>query len=530
MRELPIGKKELKRRADGLSLVRAGLVVAVMVVARLLQPVAESTGFFYAESPWPFYIVLLGVLALTFIFRLGHRRLPSLEKVLYLEICLDVTLTTFVVRWTGGVDSLFVFLYLVAIVSTSLLLSAGGGFAIASLATLMFTGASVGDMMLGRLEFSETFRWLAAVSFFYLTAFLAGFLSAGVQRLRVFSASLLQNLVSGVAIVDLEGRVVYMNPSARAILGLSGREKGLDATALFSTPSGENPVMESLGHGTSRQREQIEIAKADGSTVPIGMTVSVLRGGKGSLRGAVISFMDLTEVRELEREVRLRDRMAALGTMSAGLAHEIRNPLASLSGSAELLGRSSAFGGDERKLLRVILREAGRLNQIVTAFLEYCRQGPLGREAVDVRWLLKEVVALVESSGDWTARHRIHVSGGEGNAQVDGDPVQLRQCFFNIARNAAQSMPGGGTLHVVVHSVHNNHVEIDFTDEGGGMTEEQVCRIFDPFYSTREGGTGLGLSVVHRIVEAHGGVVRVESAPGEGTTFHVSLPAAGVRN
>jgi two-component system sensor histidine kinase PilS (NtrC family) len=526
MRELPVGKKELRRRADGLSLVRAGLVALVMLVAYTLQPVAAETGFLYADDPLPFYLVLAGVLTLTFLFRVGHRRLESLERLLYLEICLDVTLTSFIVRWTGGTDSLFVFLYVVAIVSMSLMLSAGGGFAIASLATLMFTGASFSVGPLGTWDFPETSRWLAAVSFFYLTAFLAGFLSAGVERLRVFSASVLQNVVSGMAIVDLEGRVVFFNPAARDILGLSGREKNLHAQTLFSTPSGENLVMDCLADGTSRQRVQLEVVRPGASTVPIGLTVSVLRSRKESLRGAIVSFTDLTDVRKLEREVRLRDRMAALGTMSAGLAHEIRNPLASLSGSAELLERSQDLDEDERKLLRVMLRETTRLNQIVTAFLEYCRQEPPGRERVDVGLLLKEVVASLEGFDGWTPAHKVEMVCTDGRTVVSGDPVQLRQCLLNLARNAGQAMPRGGTLRLVVHAAEGDHIEVDVIDEGEGMTEDQLPRVFDPFYSTRAGGTGLGLSVVHRIVEAHGGTVRAESSPGEGTAFHVRLPVS----
>ncbi len=526
MKELPIGRKELGRRADGFSLVRAGLVAVVMVVAYMLQPIARETGLPYAANPLRFYMVLAAVLVLTFLFRVGHRRLKSLETLLYLEICLDVIITSFVVRWTGGADSLFVFLYVVAIVSTSLMLSAGGGFAIASLASLTFTVAAFAGRLGGPWEFSETSRWLAAISFFYLTAFLAGFLSAGVERLRVFSASLIQNLVSGAAIVDLEGRVVFLNPAAREILRVSGREKSLHAQTLFSTPTGENPVVACLTDGTSRQREQLDVVRQDGSTVPIGLTVSILRGRKGSLRGAVVSFTDLTDVRKLEREVRLRDRMVALGTMSAGLAHEIRNPLASLSGSAELLERSHGLEGDERKLLGVMLRETARLNEIVTAFLEYSRQELPGRERVELRLLLGEVVASVEGSDCWTAAHRVETRYLDGVPAVRGDPVQLRQCFLNLARNAAQAMRGGGTIRLVVHAAKGDNAEVDVLDEGEGMTEDQLARIFDPFYSTREGGTGLGLSVVHRIVEAHGGTITAESSPGEGTAFHVRLPAA----
>jgi two-component system sensor histidine kinase PilS (NtrC family) len=526
VKELPVGKKELRRRADGLSLLRAGLIAVVMLVAHLLEPVASGTEQPYAKHPLLFNIVLGAYLALVLLSMMSHGRVKALERLLYSEICLDVIVTSFVVRWTGGVDSIFVFLYVVAIVSTSLLLSAGGGFAVASLASLTFTGALFAGWQAGPWEFSETPRWLAAVSFFYLTAFLAGFLSAGVERLRVFSASLLQNLVSGVAIVDLEGGAVFLNPAAREILGLTGREKNLRAQTLFSTPSGENPVVACLTDGTSRQRQQLDVLRQDGTTVPMGLTVSILKGRHGSLRGAVVSFADLTDVRRLEREVRLRDRIAALGTMSAGLAHEIRNPLASLSGSAELLEDSQDLKGDGRRLLGVILRETTRLNQIVTAFLEYSRQELPQRERVELRPLLEEVVASVEGSDDWTATHRAETSYLDGGPAVRGDAVQLRQCFLNLARNAAQAMRGGGTVRLAVHAATNDHVEVDVIDEGEGMADDQLSRIFDPFYSTREGGTGLGLSVVHRIVEAHGGTIRVESRPGEGTAFHVRLPAA----
>ncbi len=526
MKELPIVGTELRRRADGLSFVRAGLVVLIVLGARVLQPVAEETGFFYALRPLPFYLVLAGVLALTFLFRLGHRKVRSLGKLLYMEVCFDVVLTTYVVRWTGGVDSVFVIVYVVSILSTSLLLSAAGGFGIASLATLMFTAAALSDQVAAHWGSSEMLRWLAAVSFFYLTAFLAGFLSAGVEKVRVFSASLLENLVSGAAILDAEGRVVYVNPVARSILALPDREKVLTNRALFGTTSGDDLLLRSLQQGVSRQREEIEVAREDGTSVPVGVTVSVLRGRRGRLRGAVVSFVDLTEVRKLEAEVRLRDRMASLGTMSAGLAHELRNPLASVSSSAELLGRSTGLEGDDRRLLRVIQREAGRLDQIVTAFLEYCRQEPLGQDEVDLQPLLRHVVVSARDFPDWAESHRADLQFSGCPTTVRGDSVQLRQCFLNIVRNATQAMPAGGTLRIVVHPADDGRVEVDFSDEGGGMTDEQLRHIFDPFYSTREDGIGLGLSVVHRVVEAHGGSVRVHSQPGRGATFHVSLPVA----
>jgi two-component system sensor histidine kinase PilS (NtrC family) len=526
VKELPIVGKELRRRADGLSFVRAGLVVLVVVAARVLQPVAEETGFFYALRPLPFYLVLAGVLALTFLFRLGHRKVRSLEKLLYMEVCFDVALTTYIVRWTGGVDSVFVIVYVVSILSTSLLLSAAGGFGIASLATLMFTAAALSDQVLAHWASPEMLRWLTAVSFFYLTAFLAGFLSSGAERVRVFSASLLENLVSGAAILDVEGRVVYLNPAARSILALAGREKGLTDRALFGTTSGDDLVLRSLQQGVSRQREEIEVARANGTPVPIGITVSLLQGRKGRLRGAVVSFVDLTEVRKLEAEVRLRDRMASLGTMSAGLAHELRNPLASVSSSAELLGRSTGLEGDERRLLRVIQREAARLDQIVTAFLEYCQQRPLSQDEVNLERLLRQVVASAKDFPDWAENHRADLQFSDYRSAVRGDSVQLRQCFLNVVRNATQAMPAGGTLRIAVHPAEDGRVEVDFSDEGGGMTDEQLRHIFDPFYSTREDGIGLGLSVVHRIVEAHRGSIRVHSQPGHGATFHVSLPVA----
>ncbi len=239
----------------------------------------------------------------------------------------------------------------------------------------------------------------------------------------------------------------------------------------------------------------------------------------------VITFQDLTDIRALEETSRRQDRMAAVGRLAASIAHEIRNPLAAMRGSIQML-RSEMDGDTEQaQLMEIILRESDRLNKIVADYLNYARPRPAELKNVDIRGMVSDTFKLLKNSAELSAGHTLEENLPQRPAIVSGDPEQLKQVCWNIARNALKSMPSGGKLSVSLTEVDGNRLRLSFSDTGCGMTPEQVERLFEPFTSTT-GGTGLGLSIVYQIIRDHSGTINVRSRQGEGTMITIELPVS----
>ncbi len=239
----------------------------------------------------------------------------------------------------------------------------------------------------------------------------------------------------------------------------------------------------------------------------------------------MLTFQDLTEVMELEREVRRQERLAALGTMAAGLAHEIRNPLASMRGSVQVLASELSFSQDQSQLMQIVLRESDRLNRIVSDFLTYARPSKIEPTVIELASLLAETIALLRNSPELRPDHLIREEYPSEPLLYQGDPNQMRQIFWNLARNAIQAMPRGGELSVTLDAKPGRDVTIAFSDTGGGMSREQKDRLFEPFNSST-GGTGLGMAIVYQLVRDHNGKILVDSEPGKGTRIAIRVPAS----
>ncbi|MGH7278141.1 MAG: two-component system sensor histidine kinase NtrB, partial [Candidatus Rokuibacteriota bacterium] len=256
---------------------------------------------------------------------------------------------------------------------------------------------------------------------------------------------------------------------------------------------------------------------------PVRIAFSALRAGDGRRLGLIAVCEDLTTFREMERRVRQADRLATLGRMAANIAHEIRNPLASMTGAIEALAANLGAVEERDRLAQIVLRESDRLNDIIKSFLEYARPAPLAVETIDVAEALDEVLVLLE--------HR--AGPGPGLKVVRDfpaplawrlDPQQFRQAVWNLCLNAVEAMPDGGELRVGAE-VHRRRLEVSVADTGDGIASAELSHLFEPFFSTKPHGSGLGLALVHRIVQDHGGEADVRSAPGMGTTFTLTFPA-----
>jgi len=323
---------------------------------------------------------------------------------------------------------------------------------------------------------------------------------------------------------DRDGTVTTVNRTAETLCRRSQTDlKGARWETVFDAGPAFARVWEALvRRGRAPVRFEARLIRWEGSRIPVGVTASFLRRELG----VICSFQDLTEIKRMEERIRQADRLAAIGRFGAGLAHEIRNPMGSIRGAVEVLRESLRPQGDDRRLMEIILRETDRLDGIITEFLEFSRPRNLARVETDLVGILEEILLLLSHQSPTSVR--IVREYGEPTVKASVDPGQIRQAVWNLCRNALEAMPQGGELRVLARPEQSGpgagSVEIAVEDTGVGVTADQLPHLFEPFYTTKPSGTGLGLANVHRIVEDHGGEIRVESQPGIGTRFTIIFP------
>jgi two-component system sensor histidine kinase PilS (NtrC family) len=488
--------------------------------------------------------------------------LPPLSvprRMAWLILLLDTVLVTAFVAATGGPRSLFAFLYVLTVIAACVLLSRSGGLVIAGFASALYAALVFGRTILpatARVDHSpettalEIFTMFLNTGTFLIVGLVAGGLAERFRQtsheletkrrdfrdLEAFKDVIFQSVSTGLIALDDEHRVTAFNRAAEGITGVAAREAiGRPGTRVFG-PAVPLGTIETVLAGNTRgsARHETTLTRPDGSTVPVRMTFSVLRSGDGARLGLIAACDDLSRIREMEARMRQADRLASLGRMAANIAHEIRNPLASLSGAIEALtttGDTGPRGGDVRedergddereRLSQIVLRESDRLNEIIRGFLEYARPAPLALDAVNLADVLDEVLLLLEHGALPPGVKLARDFPPDLVWRID--PHQFRQALWNLCRNAIETMPDGGEL-LVGASPHADRVEVWVSDTGRGIPAADLPHIFEPFFSTKPGGSGLGLALVHRIVSEHGGQVDVRSAPGLGTTFTITLP------
>ena len=521
--------------------LRLVAVSALLIGALLVQSVTEEM---LPISPLVQVAGLTYVLSLVWIVLWMLRVPPRTHGAL--QLTGDIAIITTLVYLTGGLWSPFPFLLLITVGIAALmyglrgaLTTAGAAFVTyATMAELMAFGMLHPPAFLGPYpRFGPStlaFQLLVTGTGFALVALLTSYLTHSLQqaetrlrgereataRMFALSADVLRSVDSGVLATEVDGRVVLANPVAERLLGRTGPLAGQPISDLLCLigVSWE----EVLGQASLGAPMRVEGSLAAAGT-PVGCTITPLRGVEGAPLGLVVHFRDLTEVRETARRERLRERMETAGEMAAAIAHEIRNPLASISGSAQVLAKLPTLGQTDRKLLRIIVEESHRLSGIIENFLGFARPPEIDRRPCNVARTLEETLTLFANSAELTQAHTVVHEIQPHPRPILADEQQLRQAFFNLARNAVQAMPAGGTMRVEARPEGDSFV-IRWRDDGVGMEPRQLQEIFQPFKAFRRGGTGIGLAVVYSVVNEHGGDIGVESAPGAGTTFTVSLP------
>jgi two-component system sensor histidine kinase PilS (NtrC family) len=300
---------------------------------------------------------------------------------------------------------------------------------------------------------------------------------------------------------------------------------GKPIASLFSNVEQSMAItLESMEIGEQPPRFEGDLITPEGFVVRVGYSISPLFSEAGETTGLIITFQDLTEIRTMEESVRRKDRLAAVGRVAAGLAHEIRNPLGAMRGAIQVMESQTQPGTAQASLMEIILRESDRLNKIITNFLTYARPRDSNFSEIDVREAIGDTVMLLKHSPDVKEAHKLETILPRNPVLLAADPTQLKQIFWNLARNALSAMPDGGTLKVETEKIAFNRVRIVFSDSGVGMSPAQVERLFEPFSDSTTGGTGLGLSIVYQIIRDHNGTINVRSRENEGTTITIELP------
>jgi two-component system sensor histidine kinase PilS (NtrC family) len=451
----------------------------------------------------------------------------------YAQIAVDLLLITWTVNRTGGVDSYFSSLYFLEIVMSSILLERRGAFVAGTASSLIHFA----HMDLGYFGYipSTTNVWPDLPSLQYIislsifgfcsVAFLSNFLAeswrkTGVELekstgqiafLQAFSDRIVDSLGSGLITTDMEGRVYLFNHAAEEITGRNSQE-ALTMTIWEVFPE----MLPRIDSG----RFEISTARRDGKNINLRFSASPVMIDEKNTAGYVWIVDDVTELRALERQMQKKEQMAAIGAMSAGIAHEIRNPLASIAGSFNLLQADLNLDPDQRQLVEIITRETERLNRTITQFLSYARPQSPTRKTVDLAELISETMQLMRNSPELKPAHRIETWLTHVQAEVDES--MMRQVFYNLASNAFKDMPDGGTLTISLEA-RNGNAQIRFEDTGVGFGEDELKRLFVPFNSSFRNGTGLGLPIVYQIVNAHNGTIAVKSRKGIGTSFVIEL-------
>ena len=474
-----------------------------------------------------------------------------------LQFAVDALVVSAFIHFTGGITSYFSSLYLLPIIAASAIRFGRTAIQVATLSAVLYLALVIAQyapreylpelLKLAPAVDLPTLRMAQYTVFINLFGFIAvAWLSRSlaeslrsadakledashqIEDLRAFNEYVIDSLLSGLVSADAECRIRTFNRAASAITGVPAAEAvGVDAAQLLQVPADLRPNLHALTD-TQSLRVDLIYKTRDGRTIDLGLTVTTIAFPDGR-PGYLFVFQDVTTMKRLEREARLRQRLAAVGEMAAGIAHEIRNPLASMSGSIQLLREELPLSDEQAQLMDIVLRESERLNHTIGSFLAYARPQRAAASRLDVRTVVEDAAALLRNSAEVRDTHRVDVDVPAKPVWYEADENQIRQIIWNLATNGLRAMKDGGGLRLSVCEVLDTtgpgEVVIAVQDEGCGIPADEIDSIFQPFRSTFERGTGLGLATVHRIVTDYNGTIQVQSTVGSGTTMRVRLPA-----
>ena len=538
---------DLRSRLSTLIAVR--VIVSTLLLGSAILVQLNRPGVFPVD---PFFFLIALTYALSVVYfatlRLVNRH-PWLADV---QLGADAFLVSGFIGLTGGIVSYFSSLYVLPIIAASTIRFRRGALQVAALSVLLYLalvaaqyldifpdGFGPGFLELPTWQFAQ-YTMAINVFGFGAVALLSGSLaerlrsadarlvdaSDEIEGLRVFNEYVIDRLLSGLMTTDAQDRILTFNRGAATITGVPAEQAiGRDAGEVLQLPAGVRTQLTTLVQ-TRSLRSDIEYRSGDGRFLDIGLMVRMITFPNGR-SGHLYTFQDVTEIKQLERDARRRQRLAAVGEMAAGIAHEIRNPLASMSGSIQVLRQELSLSEEQTQLMDIVLRESERLNDTIRSFLAYARPQKFALARLDLGKIVQDAARLLRNSPEARDAHVVDVQVPPQPVWCKADEDQVRQIIWNVASNGLRAMPQGGRLLLSIEAdgvIPENEVVFSVEDEGRGIPTEELESMFQPFRSSFEGGTGLGLAIVNRIVSDYEGAIQVSSTVGVGTTVRVRLP------
>lgn len=544
--------------------LRVLFVTLLLGVSVFLQVRETRTAF--GDIQTTHYLLIAAIYCITVLYIFLLKRLANLIRLAYLQLLVDTVLVTAIIYVTGGIESIFSFLYILTIINASIILYRKGGM-IAASSSSIFYGLLIdlhyyrviepmGSRLASPGEYQASYIFymiLVNIAAFYLVAFLSSYPSEQARKsrfeliakqddiikLEALNDWIIKSMTSGLITLDSEARILLFNPAAERLFGIPARacigQKLLEAlpflTGQIRLGNGEkNP------HGVRHSNfMDLPYLRPSGEKVFLRCSVSPLSSPDGSRGGRILFFQDITEMRQIEEDMKRVEGLALIGELAAGIAHEIRNPMASISGSIQMLKESLEMDDVKTKLMDIMLREINRLNTLVSDFLLFARPKPSVVQSVDLNQLILDSLELFKNSAKWTEKIRVETHF-RGPMRIESDPEQIKQILWNLSLNAVEAMKGEGILSVRTDFVPSPEspvgvkkmAQITFRDTGEGFSQKALQFLFTPFFTTKEGGSGLGLAIVKRIAEGLKGRVSGKNHPDGGAEITVWLdPSLG---
>ena len=511
--------------------------------------------------------VLYSVATLAFSILLATDKKNNLKQLtvslIAIQFILEIIVESSIMYATGNINSQFSLLFILTIISASLIFRLIGTLVIASSVSTAYAFMiwfSVGDGQLPHLSMQSLqtiysvgdsifYPIFMHILIFYLIAFISGYLaerlrsrdqelastSLALKKAQIETDDILRNLNSGLLSIDNNGDIIYFNKAAERILDYKEENvKGVLCTKVFSErmPDLAQILMLGITEQIAYPRKEILVVNCQNQKIPVGLSTSVQKDEVDNVRGVIAIFTDLTDAKELEAKVRISDQLAAVGELSASIAHEIRNPLAAISGSVEVLKGELEVSEENEKLMSLIVKESDRLTHILNEFLVYARIDRPSYHKVELIHLITEVLEILYHHKSYHPKISINIDSSETMVYVIGDEHLIKQLLINLVINACEAMGDneGELLFKVQSDINSEYVELVVEDTGPGIDSKHLKHIYQPFYSTKKEGTGLGLSIVHRVCTALGITMNVKTNIGVGTAFYVEFQKYNPQN
>ena len=555
--------KELLGRIKWLMVLRLLFATFLLVATVVVQ--ARAYPSFSNTSLASLYILTGIIYFLTLCYALLLDRIKQYILFAYVQLVFDVLFVTALIYVTGGIESIFSFMYILTIINAAIMLYRRGGLLIASASSIGY-GSLLDLQYFGIIHPYYTraselmtytigyyfYTLLMNIAAFYLVAFLSSYLTEELRRssvklkakqydldqLELLNRNIVQSINTGLITLNNQLEISYVNPAAEQISGFGYRDlEGIHIGDIFPkiVPYLSNSDKEGSNVDMPQPQKAIDIDfdRRDGIRLHLGFAQSILKDPGGDEIGLILIFQDLTEFRQMQDQVRRMDRLAVAGELAAGIAHEIKNPLASLSGSIQMLRDEVDFGPMQQRLMDITMREAERLNALVNEFLLFSRPEEAVDRSVEVNEVIDDTLEMLKNSPELSRPIHIEKTLSE-NLWVHIDAQRLQQVIWNLVLNAVQEMKNSGRLSVSTAirtkrgsgNAQEKLAEIAISDTGPGILPENQGKVFDPFFTTKDQGTGLGLTIVHRIVENYDGKIFLDSDGHSGTTFTLHFPLA----